>query len=111
MQIQVESGRWNQFEDDMQHTTMPWSVDMDARRVAFDALDLAWCVLSEFGCTEDTVKEGELEVLIGILIAVDDDFMQQVRRAVFEHYSERVTTVYLRDAIDEFLSRQRGYNN
>ena len=107
MQVQVESGRWNQIEDDMQRTTMPWSVDFDARRVTFNALDLAWCVLSEFGCTQDTMTDGELEVLIAILVVIDDDFMQQVRDAV----SQRVPTTDLLDAIDAFFSRARGYDN
>ena len=48
--VTVVSGVWNQVQDDMEHSDMLWLVG--DRTVTFDPVCIAWCVLTQFDCTE-----------------------------------------------------------
>lgn len=101
--VTVESGIWNQVQDDMEYTYMPWTVNSRDRTITFDAFDLAWCVLAQFGLLEDVLDDGEQKMLRGILAVIEHDFMEQVRHIIFCDHEDYVSCLHLRKRINEWL--------
>lgn len=108
--VTVESGIWNQVQDDMENTHMPWTVNARDRTITFDAFDLAWCVLAQFGLLEDVLHDGEEKMLRGILAVIEHDFMDEVWHVIFCDHEDYVSCLHLRKRINEWLlslARQR----
>ena len=108
--VTVESGIWNQVQDDMEYTYMPWKVNARDRTITFDAFDLAWCVLAQFGLLQDVLEDGEEKMLHGILVVIEDEFMDQVRHIIFCDHEDYVNCLDLRKRMNDWLlslARQR----
>tara|TARA_A200000113_G_C8801401_1_gene334236 strand:+ start:338 stop:682 length:345 start_codon:yes stop_codon:yes gene_type:complete len=106
--LKVESGEWNQVQDDLEHSDMPWLVKAHERTITFDAFDLAWCVLTEFRCTQHELSDNEQDILVRILVAIEDEFLDHVKQTLFTHFEERIGCAAMREYMDEWLSQTRA---